>query len=230
MRYKHYARSTAALLLALTLAACGGGGGGSDDDTPTPTAPAFAAATQTWTIALPTGTDKTVCYDFDAGAVAACDSGTTWDFKLDASSSAPTFRSNGGVTNSAGGGAAFAFFDWTELKTWSNATTDPSSGTSVASLYTADAASSIFTQKSWYAYDLEGTHLLYPNYNIYLVNADTSDSTAKTYALQIIGYYGGASGTSSGYPRIRWIDRANAADVRTATIAATDSSAWVYYD
>lgn len=224
-----------ATALALTLGACGGGGGGNggDDDAggETPAA-GFASETLSWTVELPVSGDKTVCYDFDAGAEASCDDGSAWDLKLDASSSAPKFWTNGGTSNAAGSGAAFAFFDWTELQGWSNATTDPSSGSSVEALYTEDSASSIFTQKSWYAYGVTGSsdHSLYPNYRIYLVNTNPSDTAATTYALQVIGYYGGASGTVSGYPTIRWIDRSAPGVVNTATVEATSAESWVYFD
>ena len=229
-----FRRLLAASLFSLALSACGGGGGSDDEgggETPTtPTAPSFQTTAKTWSITPPPS--GSLCYDFDAGTAADCGASTSWDFQL-IGGTAPSFRSNGGVTNSAGSGAAFAFFHWSTLSTWTNATTDPSSGSSVASLYVADSASNIFTSKSWYAYGVTGAstdHLLYPNYRIYLVNANPSDTSAVTYAVQLIGYYGGTSGTASGYPKIRWIDRATPEVVRTETIDATDSDAWVYYD
>ncbi len=223
-------------LLSLALTACGGGSGSDDTDDdgsstpePTPTA-AFETTPKTWTFAMPSS--GSLCYDFDAGAEASCDDSSTWDLQV-IGGRAASFRSNGGVTNTAGSGAAFAFFDWSNLSTWTNATTEPSSNTDVSSLYTADSASNVFTTSSWYAYGVTGStsdHLLYPNYRIYLVNANPADTTATTYALQLIGYYGGSSGTTSGYPSIRWIDRAAPDDVRTATIDASGSDAWVYFD
>lgn len=227
-----------AAALAISLTACGGGSGGDDDNGDgsgdgggTPTA-GFASTPVMWTLTLPTTGGGIVCFDFDAAAEVSCDNGTAWDLRLDASSQAPTFRSNGGVTNATGSGAAFAFFDWSTLSGWTNATTDPGTGTDVSSLYTEDSASSIFTSESWYAYGVTGAsdHSLYPNYRIYLVNDNPADSTATTFAMQVIGYYGGASGTTSGYPQIRWIDRETPDDVRTATIDASSETAWVYYD
>ena len=104
-----------------------------------------------------------------------------------------------------------------------------------------DAASSIFTgsnaiQSAAFEYGVGGDadHSLYPNYRTFLVTTDSSKadnvSTVATqvFALQVTGYYGGATGTTSGYPSFRWVDRADPATVKTATVNAT--AGWVYYD
>ena len=42
------------------------------------------------------------------------------------------------------------------------------------------------------------------------------------------GYYGGPTGTASGWPSFRWVDMSNPAVVNTASVDATKG--WVYYD
>lgn len=235
MNIRQPSRLAGPALLLLTLAACCGSGGGGNDGAGTPSPPlppapaGFAAETGTWTVELPAA-GSAVCYDFDAGAEAACDEGTAWDIKIAAGARGNSLWTNGGVTNAAGSGAAFGFLDWAELSTWVNATTEPGSNTDISLHYTADSDSSIFSSKSWYAYNLEGTHKLYPNYRVYLINADPADTESTVWALQVIGYYGGVSGTASGNPTIRWIDRDHPDDVRTQEIDATAQDQWVYFD
>src|SRR5690606_5184745 len=66
-----------------------------------------------------------------------------------------------------------------------------------------------------------------------LITTDSSAADAvgtpasPVFALQVTGYYGGATGTASGHPSFRWVDRAGGA-VREATVDATGG--WVYYD
>lgn len=50
-----------------------------------------------------------------------------------------------------------------------------------------------FSTFPWYQYNLEGTHLLYSQYQVYLIKTATA-----TYKLQITSYYGG-SGASGNY-------------------------------
>lgn len=239
---------TAALLATtLALAACGGGGGdGGSQPTPTPTpAPAGFSKTANWTIAIPATPNATVCYDFDTQAEVAGCTGNNWDLKLQAPAAGrntPSFWSNGGVSGTGNGGVFGSPLDhtWTELATWKNGTTDPATGQAILpTLYAKDSPSSVFSGSNGIAsavfeYGVGGDndHLLYPNFKVLVITTDSSkpasDLTVQTFALQLTGYYGGAAGTTSGYPSFRWIDRAAAATVRTAQVNA--SAGWVYFD
>ncbi|MGC3963183.1 MAG: HmuY family protein [Rhodocyclaceae bacterium] len=151
-----------------------------------------------------------------------------------------SFFTNSGESGTGNGAALGSPFDytWAQLLTWQNATTDPVNGAIPAAAWMKDAASNVFSGTNGIAsgifeYGLAGTHLLYPSYRTYLITTDNTkaitDTSAPVFALQVIGYYGGPSGTASGYPTIRWIDRASPATVNTKTIDAS-GSAWVYYD
>lgn len=223
--------------LAVMLAGCGGGG---DSDTAPPVVDADKfTQSATWTVALP-ATGGQVCYDFDAAAEADC-AGSTWDLKLTNSGLAGALWTHSGTSGSGQGGAFGGPFDhtWTELSAWQNATTDPTSGAIPATLFFADGASGVFAgsnaiQSAAFEYGLAGTsdHLLYPNYRVFLVTSDsskadtTTNGSTRVFALQVIGYYGSPTGTASGWPTVRWVDTADPAHVKTATLDATAD--WVY--
>ena len=229
-------------LLALVLTACGGGGGsnnngggGGDTDTSQFTASA------TWTFDLP-GAGQDACYDFDNALQTADCSSTDWDLMVRSSGLTATFWTNSGTTNAAGqGGALNGPFDytWADLQTWVTGLTDGDGNTIPESVYSADANNGAFVgsnaiQSAAFEYGIGGGHSLYPNYRVFLITTDSSDDSTesttdtKVFALQITGYYGGATGTTSGYPSFRWIERTDGASVQTDTVNAT--TAWVYYD
>lgn len=234
------------VVLAMTLAACGGGGGdsGGGGNTPTPPPPAETGFTQSakWTFALP-ASGSSICYDFNAKAEVADCSGTAWDLKVKSSGMTSTLWTNSGTSGTGAGGAFGGPFDhtWTELQAWKNATTDPVSGAIPSTLFFKDAASGVFTgtndiASTAFEYGVGGAndHLLYPNYRTFLITTDSGSAdpvgtaAAPVFALQVTGYYGGAGGTTSGYPSFRWVDRSVPGAVRTATVNA--SADWVYYD
>lgn len=147
---------------------------------------------------LPPGGGE-ACFDFDTDQTVGC-TGTAWDLKIAFLGRSFFLRSNGGVSGD-GNGAAFGPFDWPELSNYTSATMDPG-GTPLAGLYTADSSSGIFSQQSWYAYNLAGQNRLWPNYRVYLIDTDRNDDTAPRYALQITGYYNDAG--ISGHMRLRY--------------------------
>ncbi len=239
-------RAAVALLAAAATAA---GCGGSDDD-PVAAAPAPATAAPTaaqsaftksasWAVTLPAA-GQSLCYDFDAAAeVAGCE-GTQWDVKLSSGGRSATLYTNSGPNGTGRGGAFGGPFDhtWAELQSWPNATTSPTSGTIPATLYFADTAKSAFAGtndigSAAFEYDLNNDNRLYPTYRVFLVttdnsNADATGASVPVYAVQVVGYYGGASGTTSGFVSLQWIDRANPATVQRATVDARGG--WAYLD
>lgn len=230
-----------AAALAMLLAACGGGGSGSDDpDTPEPT----SAFTQeaTWTFVLPAG-GTSLCYDFNASVEVPDCSGNAWDVKLTSGGRSASLWTNSGTSGTGAGGAFGGPFDhtWVELQAWNDATIDPESGTLPATVYRADSARSVFTgsngiQSAAFEYGVGGSndHLLYPNFRVFLITtnhaaADATGSDATpVFALQVTGYYGGANGTTSGYPSFRWADRRTPGTVNSATVDAR--AGWVYFN
>lgn len=139
------------------------------------------------------------CFDVTSNATVACTT-TTWDIKLGVSGRNWYLRSNGGVSGS-GNGAAFGPHAWSDLNTYTSATTAPT-GASIAGHYVKDSSSGIFAQQAWYAYNLDGTHKLHPSYRVYLVASDKDDSTKPRYALQVTSYYNDTG--TSGHVSLRW--------------------------
>ncbi len=221
--------------MALVLTACGGGG---DSGTSAVEASKFTKSA-TWTFQLPVA-GNSLCFDFDNNLQTVDCTGTAWDIKAVSGGRSVTFATNSGGSGSGTGAALFGLMAWDYLQQWKSATVAPddASKTNLSAQYTADSSSNIISQKSWYAYGLkgDGDHLLYPNYRVYLVTRNSADATAVStgtapvFAFQVIGYYGGAGGTTSGYPKIRWIDRQTPGDVRTQQINAVDSTVWTYFD
>ncbi|MCD2513896.1 HmuY family protein [Comamonas endophytica] len=254
-----FGKTALAMAVAVVLTACGGGGGG-DDAASDPTAPVTPAPTPTptptpeptpvgftqsaqWNVALP-ASGASVCYDFNAKAEVPDCSGTAWDLKIKSAGMTATFWTNSGTSGSGQGGAFGGPLTqtWTQLKTWANATTDPTAGPLPATVYAKDSASGVFTGSNSIAsaafeYGVGGStdHRLYPNYRTFLITTDSASAstagtvTAPVFALQVTGYYGGAGGTTSGYPSFRWVDRSAPAVVRSASVNASGAD-WVYFD
>jgi hypothetical protein len=232
-----------ATLLAMTvgLSACGGSEGGGEVAAPKPTpSPAPSPSTgfsktAVWEASVDPKLGE-LCYDIDAQAAADC-KGDTWDLKVKDDGRSSSFFTNSGTSgtsSSAKGGALGSPFDhtWAELQKWQDAMEDPVSGALDARSYLKDYADGVFSgtntiKSAVFEYDLAGDHKLSPNFKVFLISDDASKADAKQYALQVVGYYGGNGGTASGYPSIRWVDRASNNE-RTATFDA--SKAWVYFD
>lgn len=232
------------LLGTLLLAACGGGGSDSTPSAPTtPEAPQSSfTRSATWTFTLPAA-GAAICYDIDTPSVVADCAGTAWDLKVKSSGLTGTLWTNGGTSGGGNGAAVGGPFDhtWTALRAWRNATTDPAGGALPPQAWLKDAASGVFTganaiQSAAFEYGVggENDHTLSPNFRTFLITTDSSKAdnvgtdAAKVFALQVTGYYGGATGTASGYPSFRWVDRAAPGTVKTASVNA--STGWVYYD
>lgn len=238
-------KTLATVLAAAALAACGGGGGDDSPTTPTTPTPSTNKFTKTgvkWTFELPaTGS---LCYDIDTQAQTADCTGAAWDVKVVSSGRTAALFTNSGPSSPDGSGKGAALgtpftYTWTQLKTYLDATVDPASNQAVPSqAWIADSASGVFTgsnaiQTAAFEYDLNGTHQLSPNFRVFLVttnstSTDITGAAGKVYALQFTGYYGGATGTASGWPSFRWVDTASPGNVLSDSVDA--SAGWVYYD
>jgi len=217
MQRKPLALAATALITSL-LAACGGGGGGNDSTAPTDPTSSFTQHAS-WKFVLP-ATGESLCYDFDSATEVAGCSGAAWDLKVTSGGRSATLWTNSGISGSGKGGAFGGPFDrsWTALSAWQDATIDPVDGALPDAVYFKDSSKGAFTGSNAIAaaafeYDLKADHQLYPNYRVFLVTTDSGAAdalgtpAAPVYALQVIGYYGGAGGTTSGHPTLRWIDR-----------------------
>lgn len=100
-----------------------------------------------------------------------------WDIRIDGYD----IRVNGGVSGTGSAGAVRVdepFDDITDASDLS------------AGHYRGDAFGGVFPAHPWYRYDLQGNHLIWPTYNVYLLT-----SGAEVYKVQLIGYYN-ATGTA----------------------------------
>ncbi len=163
-----------------------------------PTAQATFTGTATFTGSIP-GTGGDLCFDFDSDATVGCDT-ATWDIKLGFADRDFYLRSNSGSSGNGNGGVIGAF-EWTELQAYTSATVSPEGG-DLTDHYDADTTGGIFKESSWYAYDLQGNHKLWPNYRVYLIDTDNTDDASPIYAMQVTGYYNDSG--ESGHPAIRW--------------------------
>ncbi len=238
-------QNIALLGLCAALAACGGGGSGDNDTVGSDPAPGAETGFTTdaqWQVVLPAA-GEAVCYDFDTQTeVAGCDN-AQWDIKLVSGGRSASLATNSGPSGVGNGGAFGSPFEhtWSELLGWANAQTDPVGGAVTDRLYFADTARSVFTgdnaiQSTAFEYALTGgeDRQLYPTYRVHLITTDSASAevvgtaAAPVFALQITGYYGGATGTESGHVSFQWIDRAAPASLRQASVDATED--WAYFD
>ncbi len=149
----------------------------------------FTGTPRTATLTVPPEGGQT-CFDFDTDASVDCTAAAgTWDIQLDIAERRWALWTNGGIS---GDGQAAAFGPVDDPQSYPSGTTDIS-GTDIAGHYNADAAGGVFDEQSWYAYNLQDQHRLWPNYRVYAI-----DTGGTTYKLQIVSYYD-AAGTSGIY-------------------------------
>lgn len=134
------------------------------------------------------------CFDFDSGQVVDCDTSDTWDVMVGFSGYNWYLRSNSGPSGSGDGGASGPI-GWDELDSYE---ADPG----VPQIYAQDSTGGVFSEHTWYAYNLLGNHKIWPNFRTYLIKADIDETEASVWALQIVNYYDDDG--VSGNPTIRW--------------------------
>ncbi|MCP1727582.1 hypothetical protein J2T60_001582 [Natronospira proteinivora] len=141
-----------------------------------------------------------VCFHFaDNGGSSDCSS-DDWDVQLGFEGRDVFLRSNSGPSG-PGQGGLFGPMDRDDLDEYQEATYTPG-GQSIAHHYSADTTGGVFAEHSWYAYNLEGRHQLWPNYRVYLIDSDENQDDAPRYALQVTDYYDDAG--ESGHVSLRY--------------------------
>ncbi|MCB5363324.1 hypothetical protein H0484_06095 [Pusillimonas sp. CC-YST705] len=239
----------AALGAACLLAACGGGGGGGDDsssgggDNPPPvSADKFTSKDNKLVLPLAGAEAAEHCFDLNkpGNEAVACTSGA-WDLKVSMPAAGgrgqPLFWTNSGDSGPGKGGALGGPFDssWADLKKIEDATIDPESGQAVPDrAFLTDGVSGAFTGTNAigtaaFEYNLTGDNKLHPNFRVFQITLDKAAPTAdNTYALQVLGYYGGPGGATSGYVTVRLAGMGNLTQYQSQEINA--SAAWQYLD
>ncbi|WP_430461483.1 HmuY family protein [Thalassolituus sp. LLYu03] len=194
-----------------------------------------------WIIA-PAASSET-CFDFDSNGEVDC-SGSEWDIKLAMGSRTPAFYTNSGESGDGSGGtlgSPFAY-TWETLQAFASGTEDNEGNALSSYSYVTDSLDNAFANSDnsigSAVFEYTSTHKLLSNYSVFLVTADNSISYSATdsnvYAVQITGYYGGDTGSTSGYPTLRWVNVAELTnDPDNAVVHETTlnaASGWVYFD
>lgn len=125
------------------------------------------------------------CIDFDTQTVVSC-AGKDWDLQLKGFE----FWVNSPIT---GGKGAVAFGSAMPLTGSKYALDKLTSGTAaplnMASHYVSDAPAGVFESNSWYEYNLEKKHRIWPNYRVYVLRTGKTEAEYHYYKFQITSYY-----------------------------------------
>lgn len=228
----------------VVLVACGGQG--ASNDKPLKSNASMFTKRVTWEANIP-GPGESICFDFDTEKeVLFCD-GSGWDLKISIpkeggrpmffSNSGPSGVGNGGVYVGRGKGLML----WKDLLEWKNGGDGPivNKSFSAERVYFPDSANGVFSGANVIGSSVFNykNAVLYPAEKVFLITSNRSRSSTygtaeePVYALQVLGYYGGASGKVPGYPKFRWVIRTrdNRNTVREAQVNATNG-VWVYFD
>lgn len=134
---------------------------------------AFSGTEMSQTIDL--SASESVCYDFDNSMTSDC-SDSSWDLRFDTDFE---IWLNSDVYGNGQAAIAFgAVFEETD-STFVNLV----DGTTVTH-WVRDETAGTFDDDSWYAYNLQGQHQLWPNYRVYIIQDGD-----QHYKLQILSYY-----------------------------------------
>lgn len=220
------------LLLSLGLAACGGSSNSNNASTPPPATSSF---TQTAEWDITPQQSESYCYDIISQTQSSCEN--DWDIKFVMDGRTPAFYTNSGASGEGKGGALGGPFDydWETLKNFPSGLVDNQGENLVAAAYLVDSLDNAFAGDNSIGsqvleYGVSG-HLLLPNYSVILVTDDnTSESTDDAYAVQFTGYYGGNSGSASGYPTLRWAKVGNSQGEESTAIIDASHDQWVHFD
>ncbi len=228
------------MLAAIPLAACGGASDNkntTDKDTPsTKVEQSFSAKAQ-WAITPKAG--ETTCFDFDSNKDVACEGGA-WDMKLvmgSGSRATPQFYTNSGPLSAGKGGALGDTFNysWEDLQKFPNATLDNKNQPILGPMFVMDSMNNGFSGSGTYgAFEYTNQKMLSKR-SVYLITSKNTEpysaDSSDIYAVQLVDYYGGSTGSESGYPKLAYVklsEMASADAVKEISINAKDG--WAYLD
>ena len=161
----------------------------------------FVDNSATFTASIP-NTGGKACFDFDTNRSVDCDLNENWDLQLVLQGRDFILKTNSGPSG-AGRGGAFGPILISDKSTYLSGTTT-ATGADISRHYVGDSNAGIFSDQSWYAYNLEGGHKLWPNYRVYIIDTDQTDEQSTQYKLQVTNYYSDTG--VSGHPNIRFQD------------------------
>lgn len=149
----------------------------------------FDDAAETWTATV----NGRECFDFVAAAVVSCEQ-SNWDIQLKVEGHSFSLLTNGGVSGSGQAGVHGSL-------TQAEAEAITNGNTLITHQFIQDRGDNAVTQNSWYAYNLLGSHGIWPNYRVYVAK---NPNTEAVTAFQLIGYYNEAD--VSGYVTVRFVE------------------------
>lgn len=209
--------SASILSAALALTACGGSSSDSEtqasSETSTPDTSTETSVTEkvfstsaTEFIADFTN-ESSVCYDLESQSAIECtDDSDVWDIQF---SSDFTIQLNGGLIG-AGNAGAYGPSTYDALNALTN-------GAAVDE-FIIDKEVGTLLENSWYGYNFDGNHKIWPNYRVYAIKSNGQD-----FKLRMTGYYDEAG--SSGFVSFDYQDISLDANTAMNSIAYLDASA-----
>jgi hypothetical protein len=218
--------SASILCVAFALTACGGSSSSSDTpaspetptpetptpETPTPETPVtekIFSTTATEFVADFT-TESSICYDLESKAAIACaDDSEVWDIKFNNDF---TIQLNGGLVGSGKAGA-YGPNTYDAMNTLKNG--------AAVSEFTIDKKAGTLLENSWYGYNFDGNHKIWPNYRVYAIK-----SHGQEFKLRMTGYYNETG--DSGFVSFDYQDISLNANTAMNSISYLDASAGGY--
>ena len=228
------------LAAAIALVGCGGSSGSSDkandtkkEDNKTEVPQTFSSTAQ-WIVSPTPG--SSTCFDFDTNKDVNCD-GIEWDIKLvmgAGSRATPQFYTNSGPIASGKGGTLGSPFNysWAELQSMQDTSTTPDGDPMLGPMFLTDSMNNGFSDEGPYGAFEYAHQKILSEHAVYLItlnNASDYDASSNDiYAVQLVDYYGGATGSTSGYPKVRYAKLSDLTNVKEVSVNA--STDWAYFD
>lgn len=220
------------LATALALVGCGGSSSSDSEDNGNDAVVQGFTAKAQWAITPVAG--SSTCFDFDGNAEADC-AGNTWDMKLSlgtgARDSAKFYTNSGPVATGKGGALGDIFtHSWATLEKFKGGTTDDKGEALLSPMFSTDSMANGFSDDTPYGAFAYADQKIHSKYSVYLVTSDHSQAfdaaSDHIYAVQLVDYYGGATGSVSGYPKVRYVKLSDSGTVQEKQVNA--SKAWTY--
>jgi len=227
------------LAAAIFLVGCGGSSSSDNNGPDTgglPTTNQKFFDTAQWIIAPTAGTET--CFDFDSNGEVDCAVGI-WDMKLSlgagARDSAKFYTNSGPLATGKGGALGNTFnFSWEQLQSMQDTSTAPDGNPLLGPMFLTDSMDNAFASDNAFG----GEAFAYVNqkilskYSVFLISLDNAAAydanSADIYAVQFVDYYGGANGSTSGHPKVRYAKLSDLTTVKEVSINA--STNWAYFD
>lgn len=225
-------------LAAIFLVGCGGSSSSDNNGPDTgglPTTKQEFTSSATWVLTPAAG--SSACFDFDANAEVTPCEGTAWDIKASlgtgARDSVQFYTNSGPLTTGKGGSLGSPFdYSWEQLQGMKDTSTSPDGDPLLGPMFLTDSMNNGFSDAGPYGSFEYTNQKILSEHAVYLITLDNTEDYAADsddiYAVQLVDYYGGATGSTSGYPKVRYAKLSDLTNVKEVSINA--STNWAYFD